>query len=283
MGRKNGSLAYQIQKELQSKTRFGQSRHLAKEDGSAKDGIYSYSTFKTYMRMCNQFAKYCKDNHGCKTLEQCEPYVKEYIDHRREEEKVSAYTQKTELSALGKLYGKSYFETVKTDSRHRAEITRSRLDTERSRHFSEERNAELINFCRCTGLRRSELEALKGDSLIKKDGEYYIHTLGKGGKERDVYILNQDKAVIEKIQNTDDNEKVWGRVHNAADIHSYRSDYAVGLYEHLARDVEQLERKEIYVCRKDMEGTKWDKQAMKEVSENLGHSRIDVIAGSYLR
>jgi len=32
-----------------------------------------------------------------------------------------------------------------------------------------------------------------------------------------------------------------------------------------------------------MEGTKWDKQAMEKVSENLGHSRIDVIAGSYLR
>ncbi len=279
------SLTYQVQETLKEKTAYGKSKHIDKANGTSKENIYSYNTFKTYMKMCNHFTDYCKENYKCKDLEQCEKYVNDYIQHRRNEDGVSAYTQKAELSAIGKLYGKSFFDSVETDVRHRSEITRSRMDTARSRHFSEEKNAELINFCKCTGLRRSELENIKGDCLIQKeDGNFYIHVEGgKGGKNRDVYILGQDEQVINKIQNTNDDDKVWGRVHNGADIHSYRADYATSLYEELARDVDTLDRSERYDCRKDLEGTSWDKKAMLEVSQNLGHNRIDVIAQSYLR
>ena len=64
---------------------------------------------------------------------------------------------------MGKLYGISpddpdYFDPPK---RHRAEITMRRGDKVRDLHFSKTNNDELIKFCQGTGLRRSELEALR--------------------------------------------------------------------------------------------------------------------------
>ena len=99
---------------------------------------------------------------------------------------------------------------------------------------------------------------------------------------RDIRILNDDRQIIEKIQNTAPEALVWGRVHNKANIHGYRADYAQALYEKEARDIEALASKDIYSCRDDMAGIRLDKKAMKTVSENLGHSRIGIIAYNYL-
>lgn len=285
MGHKNKeSLTYQINKALNEKVRFGESKHQAKIQGNAQDGIYSCNTLKTYMKASNRFADYCKENYKCKTLEQCKGYVNDYIQSRRADG-VSAYTQKMEVAALGKLYGESFYKSVETDSRHRADITRSRMDTARGRHFSEEKNKALVDFCRNTGLRRSELENITGRNLIiKDDGNYYIHVDGgKGGKDRDVYILNQNQGVIDRMASVGSDEKVWGRVHNGCDVHSYRAEYATEYYKSIARDVSELPRAERYDCRADMAGKSYDKVAMLEVSRALGHNRIDVIAQAYLR
>lgn len=268
---------------LSSKCHFGDSRHEGKINGTDTQSIYSYKTYHNYLESCNRFVNYCKDNYSCKTLSDCEKHINDYIQDKRAEG-VSAYTQKAYLSAIGKLYGQSYFDKVETDSRHRADITRSRLETESLRQYNELKHQDLKEFCQATGLRRSELEKIKGDCLVEKDGKYYIHVEnGKGGKNRDVYILNQNQNVIDKIKNTNDNEKVWGRVNCRAPIHEYRSDYANTLYNQLARDTSTLSYKEVYHCKNDMAGRHFDKLAMREVSDNLGHNRIDVIAQNYLR
>ena len=76
---------------------------------------------------------------------------------------------------------------------------------------------------------------------------------------------------------------MFAKVHTHADIHSYRSEYATALYEKYARDINSLDKKELYCCKKDLNGVKYDRQAMKIVSSNLGHNRISVIADHYLR
>ena len=78
-------------------------------------------------------------------------------------------------------------------------------------------------------------------------------------------------------------EKVWSKVPNGADIHSYRSQYATKMYNSLARDREQIPKGDRYCCRGDLKGVWYDKQAMREVSNALGHDRISVIAGHYIR
>ena len=60
MGHKNKkSLTQQVEERLQSICRFGESRHKAKQNGSDRDGIYSYSTYYNYLKWCYYFAKYC--------------------------------------------------------------------------------------------------------------------------------------------------------------------------------------------------------------------------------
>lgn len=273
-----------IRQSLSSKLAIGESRHQDKMDGIDSQKIYSWNTYNTYKDVGDKFGKFCKHEYGCKTMADAESHIKDYMEHRRFDDKVSAYTQKMELSAIGKMYGKSYFQEVETDARHRADITRSRIDTLSEKRFSEEKNQELVNFCKNTGLRRSEIEKLKGDSLVEKDGKYYVHVEnGKGGKERDAYILNQNKDVIDKIKNTPDNEKVFSHIHTRADIHNYRSEYATAYYNSIARPESEIPYNERYCCRNELSGTHYDKVAMQEVSESLGHNRIDVIASNYLR
>ena len=289
------SLVRQIQEKYDSKLAIGESKHAAKKLGISQEHIYSWDTYKSYMKQANYFAKYCKEEHGCKTLEQCREYVDEYLVNRSH---LSAYTQKLDAAALAKLYDCKSTDFVKTQARIRSDITRSRGEhgeKVRDRHFSEANHKELVDFCKSTGLRRAELEALRGDKLIEKDGQYYIRVdVGsKGGRYREAPVTgNVDlvKSMMEKAGTG----KVFGKVPHAADIHSYRADYAKTIYNAHARPIKEIPydrvnagsgrpyQSDVYCCRGDQKGVKFDKVAMQIASEALGHNRISVVGEHYL-
>lgn len=280
MGHKNKlSMVGQVKHTLDSKLAIGESKHQAKINGIAQNNIYSWRTYKTYLTEGCKFAKWAKENHNCKDLNQARQYVDEYLERSRD---LSPYTQKLYVSALAKLYscsGKDF--NFKTDTRHRAEITRSRDERVRDRHFSEKNNRDLVQFCKSTGLRRSEIEKLNGNQLIEKNGQYFIGVTGKGGRYREAPVINDVQLVVNRMKEAGEN-KVWGKVHNAADIHSYRGYYATSMYKSLARERNEIPKSDRYCCRVDLAGTWYDKKAMQEVSKALGHNRISIIAGHYL-
>lgn len=222
-------------------------------------------------------------------------YVPEWIESRRG---LSASTQKLEVAALSKLYhcrhgrGRKPFRDVETDTRRRADIKRSRGDAVRDKHFSVRNNADLITFCRCTGLRRAELQALRYDDfrLAAPDGSagpgLYVHRSTKGGRVRRINFVGSKAEIAlccDIMSKGSGLSKVWGKVHSAADIHSYRADYATKVYQMHARPIETLKHDEIYYCRGDRKGTWLDKNAMLMASKALGHNRISIIASNYLR
>lgn len=286
---KRPSLTRQIQTTLWAKCAFGESKHQAKADGTAQEHIYSYNTYRTYMRHCNYFTHWCAQNapegQKLRTLEDCRPYAAEWLQSRIDAG-YSAYTIKLEAAALCKLYGcsASDLRLPSTPTRHRADITRSRQSVTRDKDFSQERNAAIINFCQHTGLRRRELAAIKGTDLVwSADGKAYIHVSnGKGGRQRDVPVLDNNPEVIAIMQAAGDN-LVWPRVPSHMDVHSYRADYATALYHRTARDTATLPKDDIYRCRGDRAGVVYDRTAMLYVSRALGHNRISVIAGHYLQ
>lgn len=283
MSHKNKNMIDQTIKELISMCAFGDSRHKDKRKKVTKEKIYSYSTFESYKRHCCDFAKYCQKNHKCKTLASSRLYVDEYLK-RKMDAGYSPSTIKLIASALGKLFHEPTTNFIKTPSRNRDIIKRSRHIVLRDKHFSIKNNKDLIVFCECTGLRRRELENLKGDCLVKKGNDYYIKVEnGKGGKYRLAPIIDNNKYVLDKMQSVGSNERVWGKVHNGCDVHGYRSVYANCLYRKYARDIQSIPYKERYYCRKDMKGVVLDKKAMKLVSKALGHNRIEVFAYSYYR
>ena len=200
-------------------------------------------------------------------------------------EHLSVYTQKMEASALVKLYGCTLEElNIHTAARQRKDITRSRNTVKRDRHFSESNHAELVAFCRATGLRRAELKALRGTALYQDRSGYYLHISSgsKGGRERYAPIIGDKDLVIRLCQQAGDG-KVFEKIPSGADIHSYRRDYATAIYQQHARPLEQLTAKEKYYCRGDRKGEVFDRAAMRITSNALGHGRIGVIAGHYLK
>lgn len=274
------SLIRQVQERLDSMLAIGESKYQDKKYDLTKGKIYSWTTYRSYLQQCCQFVRYCRDNHHCKNLADCRQYVREWMESRKD---LSAYTQKLSASALCKLYGESLEELgITTKRAARSEITRSRGTAKRDAHFSEQKNADFVEFCRSTGLRRSEITKLRGDQLIERDGQYYICITGKGGRYREAPVCGNVRLVIGKMQAAG-TEKVWKKVPQNADIHSYRADYASRIYLKYARPIEELPRKERYICRKDKRGITYDRAAMLETSKALGHNRVDVVAQHYLR
>ena len=266
--------AYDILVSMQS---FGESKKEAIANGTDKEKIFSHNTYKTYWKHTKYFIKYVQEQHPeVTTIKKAKRYVNEWLQVRVDQG-LSAWTIQTEAKALGKLYGISpddpdYFQPPK---RNRQDITRSRVDRARDKHFSVSNNDELIKFCKGTGLRRSELASIKGKDLMSRseiemefnqlkslknltedeskrlnilkdamrfESEYYINIVnGKGGRKRISPIVGKNiDQIVERMKNTPEDKKVWEYVNSNADIHSYRADYATEIYKTYARNIEDI-------------------------------------------
>lgn len=281
MGRNNKSMVRQCQERLEGMLRIGESKHQAKLNGTMKEGIYSWSTFNSYLKETCVFAKWAKDTYGVKTLEAARTYADEWLKSR---EGLSSWTLKLDRSALAKLYQEPAQNFIQVSSRSRDQIQRSRnADTSGDYHFSEIRNADQVDFAKNTGLRRSEMERAKPSDIYqnKKSGNYYIRTIGKGGRKRNALILEPSR-ILEIVHGKDPDQPIFKRVHSNMDVHGYRAHYASSLYRALTRNIDEIPEKERYRCRGDKKGIVYDRKAMAIVSASLGHNRIDVIASNYL-
>ena len=283
MGRKNKAyfkdLHQQAYDRLTGMQAFGESKKEAVANGTEKDKIFAFNTYKSYWKHTKYFIKYIKEKHPeCTTLKSAKKYANEWLQ-TRVDQGLSAWTVQLEAKALGKLYGispddENYFNPPK---RKREEIKRSRGDRVRDKHFSKTNNDELIKFCRGTGLRRGELSELRGGELRTKeqieqeiskieaipepekskedlrrlqvlkdtrlfDSEYYVYVRnGKGGRERLSPIVGKNiEQIVDRIRNTPEGEKVWQHVHKSADIHGYRAEYATAIYKAHARAIEEI-------------------------------------------
>ena len=276
---KNKSLVHQVQETLNQKLKIGEPKHIAKQESTSHDGIYSWNTYQNYLAKACAFVKWAKNEHGTRTLTDARIYVDAYLQ-KHIDEVYSPYTQKLIACALAKLYGCSTKDFIPTQVRHRGSITRSRKN---KANFSESKNKEFVNFCKATGLRRHELVKLKPENLgfSRAMGGYVIMGLkGKGGRIREAPILCY--KAVERIKNTPAGQNVWDKIPSRADNHSYRADYCKTIYNLYARPISEIPKKDRYHCRNDLKGVTYDKRAMRIVSNALGHNRISVIAGHYL-
>lgn len=280
------TLIRQIDQSLRSRLAIGRPKRPDKTDGSYKQYIYSWQTYRSYMKQLGLFARWCKTQHNARYLKECKKYVAEYLQTR---ENLSVWTQKLDLAALQKLY-QEYPEPpekpfgVTLQPRLRQDIKRSRQQAVRDVDFSTTNNADLITFCRCTGLRRSELQELKGTDITADGLQLHITRNTKGGRWRMAPITGtpaEIRLVQQMCQAAGDN-RVWPSVPSSADIHSYRADYCQRVYLQHARSADKIPPADRYYCRGDRKGVILDRAAMLEASRALGHNRIDVIASHYL-
>ena len=266
------NLRQQVISKLTSKLAVGESKHqdkIKKVDTTKK--IYSWGSFKTYQKQCLSFVKWLEQSHPeVKSINRAKPYIAEYLNHQLDKG-CSAWTINTQAQSLNKLYGikkgDQYF--FQCPERKRSDIVRSRYERDIDKHYSLKNNSELTEFCRSTGLRRSEIKALQGNEaltrrqlelrsksenepkiakmindalLLPEKYQYFVYVKsGKGGRTRLAPIIgDKAKEIFAKIKNTPKADKVFPHVHSNADIHSFRSDYATTLYNETARPIESI-------------------------------------------
>ena len=117
------TLVRQIDQSLRSRLAIGRAKRPDKIDGSYRKYIYSWQTYRSYMKQLGLFARWCKDIHGARYVKECRQYVAEYMQTRKN---LSVWTQKLDLAALQKLY-----QEYPKDGQNRSEL-RCSLDCDRT-------------------------------------------------------------------------------------------------------------------------------------------------------
>jgi len=262
--------------ELVSMQAFGESKHLAKLDGSYLDKIFSKGTYEKYKCCCNRYCSYVKVTHpNCSSLRKARRYIAEYLRHL-ESMLLSAWTIHTAAKALNKLYhirpgDKDYY---KPPARYRKNIVRSR----KPNGFNEQRHEDLVLLCHGTGLRHCEIPRSYSEHLCSReyiaseisrvssipmhkrtkrqrlylialkdtkyfpDVQYFIFVpRGKGGKMRFAPIIGPHvDRIVEMYGNCAPGKRVFPKIPSHAPTHRYRAEYAANLYLQYARPIAEI-------------------------------------------
>lgn len=185
---------------------------------------------------------------------------------------------------------------IETKPRQRADIKRSRHDVESDKHISQAKHDFFAMVGGATGLRKSEMQAIRGTALSRErdeDGFYYFTTKGKGGRVRRSPIVasnEEEEQLILALFRQAGDFYVFNNRHNDVqtyavpkklDEHAHRAEYARRVYKHYERNVLDLPRKQKTFLRKDLRGHILDKFAELKTSQALGHNRVDEFRRSY--
>lgn len=311
-------LHQQAYDRLKGMQHFGDSKSADKKYDKDHDTdivsgkIYSFSTFKVYFKHIKYFLKYVREKYpDCRKLDKAAQYVPEWLQ-TRVDAGLSAWTVQTEAAALNKLFG------IKVDDpkrfqppqRRKEDIVRSRGKKVRDKHFSEEKNEELVAFCKGCGFRRNVLEKLRGDDLydrerVEKELEkakaegnksmikactdaldtfpgqdfFILHRKDKGGKTRISPIVGPDKEkIVARMRETKPDGLVWLYVSSNCDVHGYRSDYATYLYKEYARPIEDLKFENKITCADGKERSEIYVCRGKNAGKKLDRRAIGIIS-----
>jgi len=123
------------------------------------------------------------------------------------------------------------------------------------------------------------------------DGRLYVHVSnGKGGRERDVHVLQKYEREVERIvREREGRDRLFDRVPIRMDVHSYRREYARERYREVEREisrerklfdrVEDLVRSRLTRLYPDRFREIGERQLTRELTELMGFI-IAVMVGS---
>ena len=165
-----------------------------------------------------------------------------------------------------------------------------------SRSRMEETVWELSKKRSLTDQEANQLALLRDALSTFADSEFYVfHGNDKGGKNRYAPVCPQhQELVVRRMTEAGPDGLVFWHVHDGADIHHYRGIYCMELYKLYARKIEDIPydkinrgtgkkyQSDVYICRSDEKGRKYDRVALLKCSRALGHNRTDVVARNYL-
>ncbi len=246
--------------------------------------IHAFESRRGYQKVVMRFLDWCRERQNVCDHQQIDARADElatlYLTERMGQH-YSASTLTTERSALRMYFqDRSLAVRVALPKRKREDIVRSRKPAVRDTHINLANWQHVIRFCLACGLRREELRDLCVRDVYHRpsDGQLVVHVCrGKGGKDRKVPVFpGREQAVLSAVAGKAADDHVFDRVSGLLDIQSYRRQFAQELYEHLSgRPLPPLEGR--------LPSAEVDLDVALYVSRCLGHNRLDIIFGSYIR
>lgn len=234
MARNGDSLAYVMK-----------SAALGTKSRNPQQTISDRDTIHSYKASINRFCSWAKENELTKEQVLASPreHLQAYTNHLVEKG-LSKSTIHTYIAAPCKALHIP-MQHISKPQRSIDDITRSRggKNPQGQRESQKPQFERLVSFQEVVGLRRAELEALKGEDLCVKGGKMYVVVQqGKGGKEQWQRILPRDAEIVQrtfdgikKDQHVFDDKEMKNKI----DLHGMRAEHAKECYDYYTERIKQ--------------------------------------------
>lgn len=256
--------------------------------------IYSDNTIRTYLSQVNRFIDFVIQGYNCKSLHHIIDYLDEYIALFD-----SPWTQSTAACAVCKMLGLHYARPNSTAKKKaRADIILYNLKDRNSKDVKKNRGkienySEIERVNTFIGARAREFKVINSKDLFydEKGNAYVMIYNGKGGKVRRARIIDNDPETIAFIENLDKpcNPPKGTRFQLTRQEAAYKLYLRLQEYygegdpnKKVIIPGSEKPVSEIYSCRGDHKGTKFNRSVLLRVSRDLGHNRPNVVVQSYL-
>lgn len=222
------NLKYQFKTAIEKSFKPGADKHSAKAQGQlGTNRIYSYSDRNNLMDVASNFSNFMKENHpDVKLLRDIDSnHVQEFLNHKAKncsQQTVAQYC--TKMAKLEQIANKGYNLTLNYSKDVYTPIS-CKLEGGKVRDvvLSKENYSKIVESCKESqshgvkgiilsrefGLRVSEITKLQARDIDLEKG--VIHVIGsKGGRDRDVPITEQNRAIVERFKTgcTSDRERI---------------------------------------------------------------------------
>lgn len=298
MGTHKG-ITYAAFERLESLMALDESRHEAKQalrEESSEDPlvatstgkIHSYRSREKYQGVVRRFIVWCKEEHQIFRLEIADARADELVTAwltQRLAEGLKPDTLQGDRAALRMFFQDwTLAEYIAIPPRRWQDITRSRYPAARDALIAREVAEPWEQFFTACGVRRDEANHLRAQDIQgSKRPQYQMEIdvregYGKGGRPRRAPVYpGREQAVLDYITGLPPEARLFPhKIDSRLNPQAQRRQYAQDFYR-------LLSGRELPPTDRQLHPADYDKDAVLEVSEYLGHSRIDILLKSYLR
>ena len=200
-------------------------------------------TEKQYRNHAIKFANWCKEQYGCRMLEECSAHIQDYADFLVAQGRTPS-TIHTYLAGICRICGIPLAD-IQKPIRVVAENTRSRgmKAVDERKDAGREASPRLYDFAAIVGIRRNEYLHLTPDDLVTDDFDNWCIRVkkGKGGKRQLQRILPDELPAIKAVFDAPaDEEHLFSRdeMKNKIDLHHLRALRAQKMYRYYLDRIE---------------------------------------------
>ena len=200
-------------------------------------------TEKQYRNHALKFANWCKEQYGCRTLDECSAHIQDYADFLVVQGR-SPSTIHTYLAGICRICGVPLAD-IQKPIRVVAENTRSRgmKAVDERKDAGREASPRLYDFAVIVGIRRNEYLHLTPDDLVFDDFGHpcVLVRKGKDGKRQLQRILPDELPAIKAVfDNPADAGHLFPKaeINNKIDLHHLRALRAQKMYRYYLDKIE---------------------------------------------